>query len=119
MTLSIPSGSLLRRKEKKRCYLFVLQIQQLSFWLLPDQDAYVSPPVFPEANKKISFFFPPWRTHTEETNSKDVVGKHRDGEVKKETGGKRLDLKCVYSPFSPIPFGIASHNDQQQDYLML
>lgn len=48
-----------------------------------------------------------------------MVGKLRDGEVKKEIGGKKLDLKCVYSPFSPIPFGILSHNDQQQDYLML
>lgn len=46
-------------ERKKRSYLFFLQTQQLSFRLLPDQDAYVSPSVFPETNEKISssFFF--------------------------------------------------------------
>lgn len=86
-----PSGSLLRREEKKRSYLFFLQTQQLSFRLLPDQDAYVSPSVFPETNEKISspFFFFSMENSHEETNGKDVVGKHRVGEVKKEIGGKR------------------------------
>lgn len=101
-----PSGSLLRREEKKRSDLSFLQTQWVSFWLLPDRESDWCLRLafkFPWNKRENNHFFRlhPLK-HSHRRNKQQRWCREPQGWEGKETGGTREDLKCLYSLFLSI-----------------